>query len=231
MPDVHWGIGATVGSVIPTSGAIIPAAVGVDIGCGMMAVQTSLTASDLPDDLAPLRTAIERAVPHGRTASGGRGRPRRLGRPSPTRCPTPGATCARASSAIAEKHPKVRRAQQREPPRHARHRQPLHRGLPRRGGPRLVHAAHRLARRRQPDRHATSSSSRRRTCAALVINLPDEDLAYFPEGARHFDDYVEAVGWAQDFARTNRELMMRAVVGALRRAARPAAVQPPTSRR
>src|SRR5512144_2245702 len=65
MPDVHWGIGATVGSVIPTQGAIIPAAVGVDIGCGMMAVQTTLTASDLPDNLFGLRSAIERAVPHG----------------------------------------------------------------------------------------------------------------------------------------------------------------------
>src|SRR6266705_2537381 len=67
MPDVHWGIGATVGSVIPTVGAIIPAAVGVDIGCGMIAVRTSLVGADLPDDLAPLREAIERAVPHGRT--------------------------------------------------------------------------------------------------------------------------------------------------------------------
>src|SRR5256712_6232843 len=72
MPDVHWGVGATVGSVIPTKGAIIPAAVGVDIGCGMMAVQTSLTASQLPDNLRSLRTAIERAVPHGRTDNGGR---------------------------------------------------------------------------------------------------------------------------------------------------------------
>src|SRR6185503_645371 len=67
MPDVHWGIGATVGSVIPTVGAVIPAAVGVDIGCGMMAVQTSLSATDLPDDLKGIRSAIERAVPHGRT--------------------------------------------------------------------------------------------------------------------------------------------------------------------
>src|SRR5262245_25000865 len=61
MPDVHWGIGATVGSVIPTVGAVIPAAVGVDIGCGMMAVQTSLAASDLPESLQEVRTAIERA--------------------------------------------------------------------------------------------------------------------------------------------------------------------------
>jgi len=73
MPDVHWGVGATVGSVIPTKGAIIPAAVGVDIGCGMMAVQTSLNASDLPDTLKGIRTAIETAVPHGRTNHGGAG--------------------------------------------------------------------------------------------------------------------------------------------------------------
>jgi hypothetical protein len=68
MPDVHFGIGATVGSVIPTRRAIIPAAVGVDIGCGMMAAKTTLRASDLPDNLGPLRSAIERAVPHGRAA-------------------------------------------------------------------------------------------------------------------------------------------------------------------
>src|SRR6188768_956826 len=60
MPDVHWGMGATVGSVVPTVGAIIPAAVGVDIGCGMMAVRTSIMASDLPDDLAPMRAQIEK---------------------------------------------------------------------------------------------------------------------------------------------------------------------------
>ncbi|WP_277611246.1 RtcB family protein [Microbulbifer celer] len=65
MPDVHMGIGATVGSVIPTLGAIIPAAVGVDIGCGMNAVRTSLQAHQLPDNLKPLRDAIERRVPVG----------------------------------------------------------------------------------------------------------------------------------------------------------------------
>ena len=72
MPDVHWGMGATVGSVIPTIGAIIPAAVGVDIGCGMMAVRTSIRAEHLPDSLAGVRSAIEAAVPHGRTDNGGR---------------------------------------------------------------------------------------------------------------------------------------------------------------
>src|SRR6185312_7780496 len=73
MPDVHYGIGATVGSVVPTRGAIIPAAVGVDIGCGMVAVETSLPAGRPPDSLKKLRSAIEKAVPHGRTSNGGRG--------------------------------------------------------------------------------------------------------------------------------------------------------------
>ena len=65
MPDVHFGKGATVGSVIATRAAIVPAAVGVDIGCGMMAVRTTLTAGDLPDSLAKLRLGVEAAVPHG----------------------------------------------------------------------------------------------------------------------------------------------------------------------
>ena len=73
MPDVHWGMGATIGSVIPTKGAIIPAAVGVDIGCGMMAVQTNLTSVRLPDNLASFRSDLEQAIPHGRTHHGGKG--------------------------------------------------------------------------------------------------------------------------------------------------------------
>lgn len=70
MPDVHVGKGATVGSVIPTRGAIIPAAVGVDIGCGMAAVRTTLRAEDLPDNLARLRSDIERSVPVGNGRGG-----------------------------------------------------------------------------------------------------------------------------------------------------------------
>src|SRR5580698_9212996 len=71
MPDVHLGIGATVGSVIAMRGAVCPAAVGVDIGCGMTAVRTSLTAKDLPDDLSGLRSRIEAAIPVGRAAHEG----------------------------------------------------------------------------------------------------------------------------------------------------------------
>jgi hypothetical protein len=75
MPDVHWGMGASVGSVIATKGAIVPAAVGVDIGCGMAAAMTSLTAADLPDSLVSMRSAIEAVVPHGRTDNGGKNDP------------------------------------------------------------------------------------------------------------------------------------------------------------
>ena len=74
MPDVHLGKGATIGSVIPTKGAIVPAAVGVDLGCGMMAVKTSLMASDLPESLINLRHEIEKNVPHGRSANYQHGR-------------------------------------------------------------------------------------------------------------------------------------------------------------
>ncbi len=71
MPDVHWGMGSTVGSVIPTVRAIVPAAVGVDIGCGMVAHKLNLRAEDLPDNLSGVRSAIEAAIPHGRTDNGG----------------------------------------------------------------------------------------------------------------------------------------------------------------
>ena len=79
MPDVHLGKGSTIGSVVPTSGAVIPAAVGVDIGCGMMAAKTTLTANDLPDSLAKLRSAMERAIPHGMSPKTGRVRGRDQG--------------------------------------------------------------------------------------------------------------------------------------------------------
>jgi tRNA-splicing ligase RtcB len=112
MPDVHWGIGATVGSVIPTRGAIIPAAVGVDIGCGMMAVQTSLHANHLPDNLHGIGTAIEKAVPHGRTDNGGKN--------------------DRGAWANAPAHHlDVWAKMEPRSPGNARHREPLHRGLPR----------------------------------------------------------------------------------------------------
>src|ERR1035438_9893082 len=114
MPDVHWGIGATVGSVIPTKGAIIPAAVGVDIGCGMAAQRTTLTASDLPDNLIGLRTAIEERVPHGRTDNGGTN-DRGAWSDVPDVNAAAFAGHVEALANIVAKHPKIGQAAQRAP--------------------------------------------------------------------------------------------------------------------
>src|SRR5262245_20471381 len=113
MPDVHFGIGATVGSVIATDGAIVPAAVGVDIGCGMMAVRTSLSASDLPDSLRGVRREIEKAVPHGlsRKARGGRDTGS-WGQP-PRDVDTAWAELAPRFARIVEKYPKLEKTNQR----------------------------------------------------------------------------------------------------------------------
>lgn len=107
MPDVHWGMGATVGSVIPTIGAIIPAAVGVDIGCGMMAVRTSIRAEHLPDSLAGLRSAIEAAVPHGRTDNGGRNDKGAWQDDPPTMAAEMWAELKDGYEAVVDKHPKA----------------------------------------------------------------------------------------------------------------------------
>src|SRR5919197_3850001 len=108
MPDVHWGIGATVGSVIPTKGAIIPAAVGVDIGCGMLAVQTTLNANHLPDNLRNIRRAIEKAVPHGRTDHGGK-RDKGAWQDLPRRQTNVWKQLKQGYDAIIEKHPRLDR--------------------------------------------------------------------------------------------------------------------------
>lgn len=214
MPDVHLGIGATVGSVIPTQGAVIPAAVGVDIGCGMMSVRTSLRASDLPDNLSRLRTKIEAAVPHGRTHRGGSG-DRGAWHDPPPFYQQAWQALAPGFERVAQKHPKVKRGATVEQigtlgsgnhfielclDEEAAVWVMLHsgsRGVGNRIGTYFIELAKEDLRRQQ-------------------VNLPDRDLAYFREGADHFDDYVEAVSWAQDYARVNRELMMQAVLEALR---------------
>ena len=213
MPDIHWGIGATVGSVIPTLGAIIPAAVGVDIGCGMMAVRTSLTASDLPDDLKAIRSAIERAVPHGRTNHGGKG-----DRGSWANLP------ARAEDAWK----RLRAGYQSIIDRHSR----LDRGATAEqlgtlgGGNHFIELCLDETQRVWVMLHSGSRGVGNRIGTHFielakkdmqkhVHNLPDKDLAYFTEGAEHFDDYVFAVDWAQRFARTNRDLMMAAIFDVL----------------
>ena len=214
MPDVHWGMGATVGSVIPTKKAIIPAAVGVDIGCGMMAVRTTLDASQLPDDLKAIRSAIERAVPHGRTDNGGRN-DRGAWRTEPQRQLEVWAELKPRYDAIVQKHPKLGRGNDLSHlgtlgtgnhfievclDEESRVWFMLHSGS--RGvGNRIGQYFIELAKQDMRKQH---------------IDLPDANLAYLPYGTKHFDDYVEAVQWAQDFAMWNRRLMMESVVNAVR---------------
>src|SRR5712671_3564675 len=216
MPDVHWGIGATVGSVIPTKGAIIPAAVGVDIGCGMMAVQTSLNARDLPDNLKGIRTAVETAVPHGRTNHGGAG-DRGAWHDIPQRNQEVWLGDLKARyDAILAKHPKLDRGN------HANHLGTLGTGNhfievcldESEAVWFMLHSGSRGVGNRMGSYFIDVA---RKDMKKFFVNLPDIDLAYFPEHTEHFDDYVEAVEWAQDYARRNRDLMMEQIVGAIRR--------------
>lgn len=215
MPDVHWGIGATVGSVIPTKGAVIPAAVGVDIGCGMMDVQTNLNARDLPDNLKGIRSAIEKAVPHGRTNRGGAG-DRGAWHRIPERNQTVWADELKARyDAILAKHPELDRGN------HANHLGTLGTGNhfievcldESEDVWFMLHSGSRGVGNRMGNYFIELA---RKDMQKFSANLPDVDLAYFPEGTTHFDDYVEAVEWAQDYARRNRDLMMERVVQAVR---------------
>ncbi|MFT3975725.1 MAG: RtcB family protein [Sphingomonas bacterium] len=214
MPDVHVGIGATVGSVIPTKGAVIPAAVGVDIGCGMMAARTSLVASDLPDNLEAIRSAIEQAVPHGRSVGRGQRDHGSWGSPPPAIVEA-WATLAQRFERLCEKHPRLKNTNNL-----------VHLGTLGTGN----HFIELCLDEEQRVWVMLHSGSRgvgnaigtffielaKQDMRKWYINLPDEDLAYFPEGTDHFDDYVEAVGWAQDFAALNRRMMMANVIRALR---------------
>ena len=215
MPDVHVGIGATVGSVIPTKGAVIPAAVGVDIGCGMMAARTSLVASDLPDNLEAVRSAIEQAVPHGRSLDRNRGRDKGSWGDPPPEIVEAWATLVERFNRITEKYPRFKSTN------HLTHLGTLGTGN---------HFIELCLDTEQRVWIMLHSGSRgvgnaigtyfielaKQDMRKWFINLPDEDLAYFPEGTDHFDDYVEAVGWAQDFAALNRRMMMANVIAALR---------------
>lgn len=215
MPDVHVGIGATVGSVIPTVGAVIPAAVGVDIGCGMMAQRTTLDASQLPDNLARLRGSIERAVPHGRGKHGGRGD---IG--SWNKIPEPVLERWRvlepAFKRIVEKHPRIEKSN------HVVHLGTLGTGnhfieLCLDEADRVWVMLH-SGSRGVGNRIGTYFIERaKQDMRAHLRNLPDANLAYLSEGTKHFADYMEAVGWAQEFARHNRELMMDRVLEEMRR--------------
>ena len=203
MPDAHLGLGATVGSVIPTERAVMPAAVGVDIGCGMIAVLTQFTAADLGDrSLTPLRESIERAIPLSAGAANQK-------------------IVATAQPRIdeLEAHGHRRRVQPRPagravaaPARHARLGQPLHRGEPGRAGPGLGCSCTRVRGASATRSPSTTSPSHGPSWSGTGSTLPDRDLAYLVEGTDEFWAYIRELRWAQHYALLNREEMMDRVI-------------------
>ena len=215
MPDVHLGIGATVGSVVPTLGAIIPAAVGVDIGCGMMAYQTTLRADQLPDSLATLRSEFERAVPHGFVTVDGRSTKGNWLTP-PGSAVTRWRALEQRYDALVERHPRIS------------HRSPLSQLGSLGGGNHFIELCLDEDDQVWVMLHSGSRGvgngigqyfieRARNDMQRQQANLPDRDLAYFSEGSEVFDDYVEAVHWAQEYAAENRQQMMETVLGVLRK--------------
>jgi tRNA-splicing ligase RtcB len=211
MPDVHSGIGASVGSVIPTRGAIIPAAVGVDIGCGMNAVRLSLGAEQLPDSLARIRTAIERAVPVGFDEH----------RESAARSDAC-APLARRLAAIVRKHPRIAKMQRDHEKKWIRQMGSLG------GGNHFIELCLDESEHLWVMLHSGSRgigncigqyfiAAAREAMMKTDVHLPDRDLAWLSEGSKSFGDYVEAVGWAQDYAFANRGEMLELILEVLHR--------------
>jgi len=209
MPDVHVGIGATVGSVIPTRAAIIPAAVGVDIGCGMCAVQTSLKATDLPDNLAPLRTAIEATIPVGKDVNA------QVDQDATVLWRERFETGAQW---LRKTHPKI-----------STKAHPSYQIGSLGGGNHFVEICLDEADRVWVMLHSGSRGIGNRIGTYFIerakknaardgARLPDQNLAWFDEGTADFDDYVRAVAWAQDFAAANRALMLKRVLRVMRKA-------------
>ncbi|MBS9431634.1 RtcB family protein [Photorhabdus hainanensis] len=213
MPDVHLGKGSTIGSVIPTRGAIIPAAVGVDIGCGMMAVRTSLNAKDLPDSLYAIRHAIEIAVPHGRTANHS-GKDKGAWQQPPKTVDHHWSVLQTGFKRLTDKYPQLLKTNNHQ-----------HLGTLGTGNHFIelcldesdrvwvmLHSGSRGVGNAIGNLFITLAQQ---DMKQHIANLPDRNLAYFEEGSRHFADYMEAVGWAQNFARHNREVMMQHTLAAL----------------
>ncbi|KAJ9459642.1 RNA-splicing ligase RtcB [Diplonema papillatum] len=218
MPDVHYGKAATVGTVIPTIGAIIPAAVGVDIGCGMIAAETTLRADDLPDSLREMRTHIEMLVPHGRThngqkgldAGGWRGNPPERVKQVWKNELKPGfdklvARYPRLAFTNNDNHLGTLGTGNHFLEVHLDEKDAvwlmLHSGS--RGVGNAIGFSFIELAKQDMGRH--------------LANLPDQDLAYIKEGSNYFNDYMEAVLWAQNYARLNRMLMMESMINALRK--------------
>jgi len=207
MPDAHLGYGSTVGSVIPTRGAIIPAAVGVDIGCGMIAVETPLTSTTLPDNLDELHNRITRAVPAG------------VGKGHQTDARTRGGKTdlGKFFDRIPDGGDLDRAVKQMGSLGSGNHFVEV--CLDERDVVWVVlHSGSRGIGKMIADIHIAEAKG---LMARYFIDLPDPDLAYLVEGTPEFDAYIKAMQWAQDYAMTNRDLMMDAVMAELRTAVRP----------
>ena len=214
MPDVHLGRGATIGSVIPTIGAVIPAAVGVDLGCGMMAAKTTLRATDLPDNLAAMRSAIERVVPHGRSKKLRGSRDKGAWSDIPADVAAAWAPLADGFARLVEKHPFLKKTNN------------IHHLGTLGTGNHFVE----VCLDENDDVWVMLHSGSRGVGNAIgthfiqeakkdmerwFIHLPDKELAYIPQGSDKFAQYTAAVAWAQDFARINREVMMQRTLEAI----------------
>ena len=210
MADVHAGYGTTVGSVIPTKGAIIPAAVGVDIGCGMAAVQTTLTANALPESLSELRDRIERAVPHGFVTIRGRS-VKGSWEVEPQSVVSRWRGLSEQLDRIVAKYPKLKR------------KNPLKQLGTLGGGNHFIEICLDENENVWVMLHSGSrgignmigtmfTELARADMRRHFINLPEKDLAYFSEGTEHFDDYWDAMQWAQEYALENRKAMMESVL-------------------
>ena len=211
MPDVHWGLGATVGSIIPTKQAIIPAAVGVDIGCGMCAIRTSLTSHDLPENLGRLRNKIERKVPVGFDDFDKR---KEVGKDAPKTWQN---IFEKRYKKILDKHPKLNSKKN-----------PVMQLGTLGGGNHFIEICLDESDRVWIMLHSGSRnagnrigsyfiSQAKKEMEKLGIKLVDKNLSYFNEGSELFDDYVDAVGWAQEYAKINRKMMLETILNIFRK--------------
>jgi len=211
MPDVHLGMGATIGSVIATHKAIIPAAVGVDIGCGMVACRLSITGNDIEEkSLKKVFDQISRDVPVGRAQHKDDRALVDAAKPFKTRL-----------DAMTQKHPQLLKA-------FGKFSKWINQMGTLGGGNHFIEVCLDESNQVWIMLHSGSRGIgnaladyfiqlARQDMERWMIHLPDRDLAYFPEGTEHFDDYVEAVTWAQEYAFQNRQCMVDLVLAGLRR--------------
>lgn len=195
MPDAHLGLGSTVGSVIPTEGAIMPAAIGVDIGCGMIAVETDITASQLPDDLSGLLSRIEERVPAGVGKGHSTKQDMKLNAPDWWTSEEERLAISQIGSLGSGNHFVEVCLDERDVVWVVLH--SGSRGVGNRIATRFIKDAKGLMKK-------------------LFIQLPDPDLAYFSQSMPEFKAYIDAMHWAQDYALENRDTMMSAVMQELK---------------